>query len=91
VTGAAAAAPQAWFDMWWDVARRCLSVYLSDTTQAWFDMWWDVARRCLSVYLSDTTQVWYDMWWDVVPHTDRHNRTFDAQWEPLLGPDLVRR
>ncbi len=31
-------------------------------------------------------QTWYDLQWDVVPHTDRFNRRWDAEWTIKLGP-----
>ena len=30
--------------------------------------------------------IWYDFLWDVVPHRDRHNRKWDGQWTPKMGP-----
>ena len=30
--------------------------------------------------------IWYDMEFDVLPHTDRHNRIWESEWEPKAGP-----
>ena len=30
--------------------------------------------------------IWYDFLWDVVPHKDRHNRNWDEEWFPKMGP-----
>ena len=30
--------------------------------------------------------IWYDFLADVVPHRDRHNRNFEGEWKPIMGP-----
>ena len=30
--------------------------------------------------------IWYDFLWDVVPHRDRHNREWNDEWVPKMGP-----
>ena len=30
--------------------------------------------------------IWYDFLWDIVPHKDRHNRKWDGEWVPKMGP-----